>query len=65
MQSVIGRNPSYLLTAIRILRGKSSFYAMFRMSPGAPAVINAQKTIGAYTESISIGPELIQNQRAN
>jgi hypothetical protein len=24
-----------------------------------------QKTIGAYTESISIGPELIKNQRAN
>jgi hypothetical protein len=44
-----------------------SHWFMAANSPkdAVPAVINAQKTIGAYTESISIGPELMQNQRAN
>jgi len=30
-----------------------------------PADITAPKTIGAYTESISTGPELMQSQIAN
>ena len=30
-----------------------------------PAFITTQKATGAYTESISIGPELMQNQVAN
>jgi len=38
------------------------FFSYFSDFP-VLAVISAQKTIGAYTESISTGPELMQNQR--
>jgi len=41
------------------IRRKIGIFSHFSDSP-VPAVITAQKTIGAYTESISIGPELMQ-----
>jgi len=43
----------------------AEFSSNFPDFPGGPTVISAQKTIGAYTESISIGPEMMQNQRTN
>jgi len=40
------------------LQQKNKFFSFFDYP--VPVVITTQKTIGAYAESISIGPELMQ-----
>jgi hypothetical protein len=61
MQNFIGRTtPAWLSVVCQFVPfvRNSRFSAIFPDS-SPPAVITAEKTIGAYTESISVGPELM------
>jgi hypothetical protein len=51
--------------SIRALRQKINFFFSHFSDFPVLANLTAQKTIGAYTESISTGPELMQSQTAN
>ncbi len=55
---LLAENTRISHTSTCALRREIKFLCYFPDFP-VPAVINAQKTIGAYTESISIGPELM------
>jgi len=67
MQNFIGRTPllsGYLSYVNLCSSSENQVFQPFFEFP-APRGYYYQKTIGAYTESISVGPELMQSQVAN